>query len=253
MFYHISQQKGLTELRPRVSTHGKAWVYALKDPKIGIVFAGRDDLGNKADDNFTQYGINKKGIPEIFELYEGCFNEIFKGKDYYIYELEDSGFKANQTSWSPEWVSANKTKVVGCRYVKDILKEIENLEKKGEFIIHRYKNTKSYKEFVKTRVRQVLYRNKSGWVNITMIRHFNDIVQEYARETLDETFRKGFENLSESELKETFEKFDREYNGCFIRKEMIYFYPKEVKDWVDKKYDKQHNNSLSSVGRALDF
>lgn len=170
MFYHISMRQGLKELEPRVSTHGEAWVYALKDPKIGIVFAGRDDLGNKADDYFTQYGVNDKGIPEIFELFDGCFGEIFKGKDCYVYELEDSGFKENQTTWSPEWVSTNKTKIIGCRHVKDILKEIEGLEEKGEFIIHRYQNTKEYKQFTETRMKQVLNRNKSGWINITAIR-----------------------------------------------------------------------------------
>ena len=245
MFYHISQQKGLTELEPRVSTHKKAWVYALKDPKVGLVFAGRDNLGNKADDCFTQYGINSGGIPEIFELYDGCFNDIFKGKDCYIYELEDSGFKDNQTSWAPEWVSTKKTNIVGCRYIKDILEEIENLEKSGKFIIHRFQHTKNYQEFVEKRIRHVLYRNKSGWINIATIKHFYNIVQEYANETINENFQKGFENFSKIELKEAFEKFDSEYNGCFIRKEMVYLYPKEVKNWVDKKYENQYRKSLA--------
>lgn len=238
MFYHISMQKDLAELEPRVSTHGEAWVYALKDPKIGIVFAGRDDLGNKADDNFTKYGVNENGIPEIFELYDGCFREIFKGKDCYIYELEDSGFKGGQTSWSPEWVSTKKTKIVGCRYVKDILKEIEGLEEKGEFVIHRFENTKEYKEFTEARIKQVLNRNKSGWINIAAIKHFNNIVQEWVRENVSENFQKGFENLSQTQLKETFKQFDSKNNGLFIRKEMIYLYPQEVKKWVDKKYEK---------------
>ena len=44
MFYHISREKGLTELEPRVSTHKEAWVYALTDPAIGLIFAGRDNF-----------------------------------------------------------------------------------------------------------------------------------------------------------------------------------------------------------------
>ena len=81
MFYHISSKKGLTELEPRVSTHGKAWVYALTDPVIGLVFAGRDNLGNKEDDSFIQLGTTKDNIPYIYELYNGCLDEIFKNKN----------------------------------------------------------------------------------------------------------------------------------------------------------------------------
>ena len=238
MFYHISSQKGLTELEPRVSTHGKPWVYALKNPAIGLIFAGRDDLGNKADDKFTKYGVTKDNIPEVFELYQGCLDEILKNKDCYIYKLEDSGFLPNQTSWSPEWVSPNKTKVIGVQYIADILKEIKKLEAERKFVIHYYENTDEYNEFVKDIIQDLVKRYcDSGWINIALVRHYEDVIKMAVNNSIENNFRKGYENLSNEQLQEVFRRLDNDENqGRFVRKELLYFYPEETVQWINKKY-----------------
>ena len=74
------------------------------------------------------------------------------GKDTNKISLVLCGFMENKTSWSPEWVSPNKTKIVGFKYIKDLLTEIKNLEKNGKYIIHYYKNTASYNSFVEGRI-----------------------------------------------------------------------------------------------------
>ena len=238
MFYHISSQKGLTELEPRVSTHGKPWVYALTNFAVGLIFAGRDDLGNKADDKFTKYGVTKDNIPEVFELYQGCLNEILKNKDCYIYELEDSGFLPNQTSWAPEWVSPNKTKVIGVQHITDILAEIKKLEAEGKFVIHYYKNTDEYNEFVRNRIEPIIENScESGWINISLVKHYEDVVKEVVNGNLEKNFRRGFENLTNNQLQEVFHKLDNDENqGRFVRKELLYFYPEQTVDWINKKY-----------------
>lgn len=239
MFYHVSSKKGLTEIEPKVSTHGKPWVYALTDPTIGLVFAGRDDLGFKADDKYRRYGI-KNDTPEIYEFYCGCLDEIFKNKDCYVYELEDSGFIKNQTSWSPEWVSPNKTKVIGFRYIADILSEIKKLESEGRFIIHYYEDTPSYNKFVEERINEILNNYcKSGWINISLIRHYEKIVKKFVNENIDYNYEAGFENLSNEKLQNIFQKLDNNKNhGAYVRKELFYFYPNETIDWINKKYQK---------------
>ena len=244
MFYHISATKGLTELEPRVSTHGKSWVYALTDASIGLIFAGRDNIGNKADDMFTKYGVTPENIPEVFELYSGCLDEILKNKDCYIYELEDSGFMQNQTSWHPEWVSPKKTKVVGVKYISDILSEINRLEKEGKFVIHYYENTPSYNQFVESRIKPIL--SKNDWINVSLIKHYPQIVKKYVNENIENNYRKDYDNLTKQELKEVFEKLDKDNNkGLYVRKELLYLYPKETIEWINKKYENSKNIEFS--------
>ena len=61
MFYHISREKRLTELEPRVSTHKEAWVYALTEPAIGLIFAGRD---------YTTYQDDVVPVYAVYEKYK---------------------------------------------------------------------------------------------------------------------------------------------------------------------------------------
>ena len=237
MFYHISQQKGLTELEPRASSHKQPWVYALKDSSIGLVFAGRDGFDIKADDKFTIYGLTQNGVPEIYELFSGCLNEILKGKDCWIYELKDSGFKEGLTGWQPEWVSSNKTKVVGRKYVPDILKEIKKLAKKGKFIIHYYQDTPEYNKMVESRIKTILGMDHSGWIDICCVKYYEKITRDYVATIINEDFRKSYENLTRKQLQKIFKELDADqFHGRYVRKELIYLYPKQVKAWVEKKY-----------------
>ncbi|MDF2588581.1 MAG: hypothetical protein K0S41_2422 [Anaerocolumna sp.] len=43
MLYHVSNIHGLNTLEPKVSTHGKAYVYALEDSVTGLLFGVRQD------------------------------------------------------------------------------------------------------------------------------------------------------------------------------------------------------------------
>ena len=240
MFYHISSTKGITYLEPRVSTHKKSWVYALTNPNIGLIFAGRDDLGNKADDSFTKFGVTEDNIPEVFELFEGCLDNILNNKDCYIYILEDSGFKRNQTSWAPEWVSEHKTKVIDSIYIPDILEEIKELNRQGKYVIHYYENTESYNNFVRERIMQYLDNtSQEGWINISLIHNYEEIVKDFVKENINNNYRKDFENLTSRQLQQIFYNLDNDnYCGRFIRKELFYLYPKESIDWINKKYEK---------------
>ena len=45
MLYHISKTAGLKILKPHVSTHKKAYVYAIENVVIGLLFgASQDDF-----------------------------------------------------------------------------------------------------------------------------------------------------------------------------------------------------------------
>lgn len=45
MLYHVSQQSGLKELVPQMSTHGRKYVYAVNNRLTAILFgAPKDDF-----------------------------------------------------------------------------------------------------------------------------------------------------------------------------------------------------------------
>lgn len=249
MFYHISAKKGLKKLEPKISTHKQAWVYALKNPTLGLVFAGRDNLGVKADDRFTKYGITQNQIPEIFELYEGCLNEIFKNKDCYIYKLEDSGFLSDKTTWSPEWVSPNETKINDAVYIPDILSEIKKLEAKNQFIIHYYKNTKQYNTMVKQRIETILtnYDNYHS-IPICLIKNYPEIVKDYISKKTNENFNKDVQNFSFEKLQEIYKTCENNKNNSeiFIPKEIYFYYPEKTCYWINQIYKTKSQTKKSA-------
>ena len=66
MLYHISKTAGLKALKPQVSTHKKAYVYAVENLVTGLLFGSpHDDLDfMKSEEN---------GIPVIMECYPDAF------------------------------------------------------------------------------------------------------------------------------------------------------------------------------------
>lgn len=43
MLYHISKVSGVKVLKPQVSTHKKAYVYAIENPATGLLFGAPHD------------------------------------------------------------------------------------------------------------------------------------------------------------------------------------------------------------------
>ena len=69
MLYHVSEKPGLKVLRPHVSSHGRAYVYAVDDLVTGLLFgAGHDD--------FDLYLSNDAaGVPTVRECWPGAFQK----------------------------------------------------------------------------------------------------------------------------------------------------------------------------------
>ncbi|MBQ8909246.1 MAG: hypothetical protein IJY90_03065 [Clostridia bacterium] len=110
--YHVSKVPGLNLLEPRVSTHGKPYVYAAKDLCLALLFGSSKSHG----DFDGMYG-RKDGVPYFYEAYHGAFKDRFQGEICYIYEVERETFKENQTSFKAELVSEVPVKVLNCTKV----------------------------------------------------------------------------------------------------------------------------------------
>ena len=62
MLYHISKIAGLKILKPQVSTHKKAYVYAIENVVTGLLFGAPHD-------DFDFIISEENGIPVIMECY----------------------------------------------------------------------------------------------------------------------------------------------------------------------------------------
>ena len=69
MLYHISKIAGLKILKPQVSTHKKAYVYAIENVVTGLLFGAPHD-------DFDFIISEENGIPVIME----CYPNVLRSK-----------------------------------------------------------------------------------------------------------------------------------------------------------------------------
>lgn len=136
--YHASPIKGLKELIPRISTHGKNWVYATK--YIGIVAAY---LGKWTDFDLAQGSCGDGTKIHLVERYKDAFKEIYGSSKGSIYKLNSTGFLENMTGFSREVVNPSKVAVVEEIVVDFPLEYLKSLSEKGELELFYYPNRPS--------------------------------------------------------------------------------------------------------------
>ncbi len=152
MLYHVSKTTGLTVLEPQVSTHGKAYVYAIEDLITGLLF------GAKKDDFDFLLNTTQNGLPEIFECYPDAFRSIYQGKSCSVYELKEDGFLRGMTSWTPELVCETPVTIEQEIAVPDLYHRLLQAEADGQLIIHRYRQDPEYKAFISRHIVDRLIR-----------------------------------------------------------------------------------------------
>lgn len=152
MLYHVSQTLGLKTLKPHRSTHEKAYVYAVENLVIGLLF------GAKKDDFDFIIDIGENGVPAIFECYPKAFQTIYRGKSCSIYEVEESGFQMGVTSWSPEFVCECEVPVVREIVVSDLYQRLHEEESAGRLIIHRYEFCEAYRQKIANHIVDRIFR-----------------------------------------------------------------------------------------------
>lgn len=142
MVYHVSGTQGLKVLTPHVSTHGKAWVYAVEDLVTGLLFGVRhDDFDFKID-------TGDNGRPVVYECYPGAFGRVYMGRGCSVYELDGKDFLRGMTSWSPELVCEHEVTVLNEIPVEDIYARLLSEEASGGLVIHRYSEDAGYKKLI---------------------------------------------------------------------------------------------------------
>lgn len=156
MLWHVSRTSGLKTLKPMVSTHGRAYVYAVDNLTTGLLF------GAETDDFDFIINTSDEGAPEIFECYQNAFESVYKGKSCSVYELDDSGFMRGMTSWSAELVSVNEVKALNETVVPDLYDRLLEEEKGGRLIINRFSRDAEYKRLISGHIVDRLIRFNIG-------------------------------------------------------------------------------------------
>lgn len=152
MLYHVSPMPGITVLTPRVSSHGKAYVYAVDSLVTGLLF------GAKKDDFDLLLDTNDEGTPEVYECYPDAFRTVYQGKGCSVYELKDDGFLHGITSWSPELVCESDVTVEREVVIDDLYSRLLQEEEDGNLILHRYTDTPAHKKLISEHIVDRLIR-----------------------------------------------------------------------------------------------
>ena len=152
LLFHVSNVSGIRILEPRVSTHGKAYVYAVRNLVTGLVFGARHD-----DFDFD-ISTNEDGKATISECYPNAFEKVFKGKGCSVYLLNDDGFCEGKTGWDVELVCEHAVEVMEEKQILDLYQRLLQEQEEGNVEIHFYEDTIEYKRFVSSHIVDRLIR-----------------------------------------------------------------------------------------------
>lgn len=152
MLYHVSPKAGLKILQPHVSTHKKAYVYAIEDMVTGMLF------GTKKDDFDLIILTDANGASVVYECYPNAFQSVYEGKSCSVYEIAEEGFQRGMTSWSPELVCEGEVQIINEIIIEDLYQRLLEEERKGNFTLHRYEFCEEYRKKISSHIVDRLIR-----------------------------------------------------------------------------------------------
>lgn len=152
MLYHVSPTPGITVLEPRVSSHGKAWVYATPSLVTGLLF------GVRHDDFDLRISTLEDGRTEVCECYPGAFQRVYQGKSCTVYHVSEDGFLQGQTSWTAEWVCPDPVRVKDSEMVEDIHQRLMQEVEQGNMVLRLWSEDAAYKAMIAQHVVDRLIR-----------------------------------------------------------------------------------------------
>lgn len=147
--YHVSPIANLDILQPKISTHGKAYVYATKDLDFALLFGSQKSYG----DFDGIYGVNN-GKPFFYEAYKGAFERRFKGETCYIYEVDPTNFIEGKTSFTHEFVSEVPVKILSSTKIEDLYVYLQEQIANGKLDFHKFSTNKNYQNEIKEHIRE---------------------------------------------------------------------------------------------------
>lgn len=147
MYYHASQTANIKILEPRVSNHGKAWVYLSEKRENVLVYLSNavekycTETGFDYNGIFSKwgpYGFDQDGILTFEEYYPNALYETYAGVSGYIYRAEKVESIPTEISIPNAIVSDKPVPVIDCEFIPDAYTEILKAQKEGRLRITKY-------------------------------------------------------------------------------------------------------------------
>jgi len=138
MLYHASREAGLRSIELSVSTHGKAFVYAIRNRITAVCFgAPKDDFDLLMDE--------ADGIPHLYECYPHATEAVYRGRSCSLYAVVEEGFISGATGWDAELVCESAVPVIREERIGDILSFLMSAVAQGACVLHRYSEDRQYR------------------------------------------------------------------------------------------------------------
>ncbi len=142
MLYHASSEAGLRLLEPHISTHGKAYVYAINNKITALCFgAPKDDFDLLIDEI--------EGVTHLYECYPNALEKIYGKKICSLYEVDEEGFLCGKTGWDAELVCEDTVPVLQEERISDIYMYLVSAARRGECVIHSYSDNQEYQSMLR--------------------------------------------------------------------------------------------------------
>lgn len=193
--YHASTINALKEIVPNKCKHDKAYIYASENKALCIIFS----IKRVCEDIY--FCTNKFGKAEIYEMYDGAFEDRFLNKPTNLYKLYKDDFKF-ETEYI-ELVSENPVKVVAVEKINNAAEYLLNLEKLHKVKIHRYNN---------------LNKKDKAWINEKLISALNKYKSFKYLSQEDYQNLPAHDKIKYDTQKERYENCKKKFNNFFEEK-----------------------------------
>lgn len=177
-FYHGSPTRGLTELKPFLSEHGKPYIYFSTNPLVALLYAVKPV---PKPFSFYLYGFSKDGVLIFSEYYENAFYDIYKGKKGYLYECHDLQNVGNATQINSAYTCTEPVKIDKVTEICNLYEYYKQPDYANRFLIKRRHEISEKEmsfvsaELMKDIVKYNLKDNPEHAMSIFIKIHFPDV------------------------------------------------------------------------------
>lgn len=128
--YHCSANGEIEEFEPKISSHGKAYVYATPNKSLALVF------GVKGHNDFWIHPLynHENNTCTFIEMSPNALAKYYRNKRAYLYTVKRDEF-TETTGWKGEICSPNPVKPLKVEYIEDLEQAILEEQKQGSLTV----------------------------------------------------------------------------------------------------------------------
>ncbi len=137
--YHCSYDREIEELEPKISSHGKAYVYATPNKSLALVF------GVKGHNDFWIHPCynHENNTCTFIEMSPNALAKYYRNKRAYLYTVKRDEF-TETTGWKGEICSPNPVKPLKVEYIEDLEQAILEEQKQGSLTVVPFEQRNNY-------------------------------------------------------------------------------------------------------------